>query len=167
MSEGAAIMSVRIDKETYNLPTIATVLGGAAVTIIVNAFALGVLYANFDNRITSLKATIDGEISQRVERGKISDESFASIQAQLPAFNQMQWQQTRMNEEIASLHKSDQEISERMSRYIEANSTKLEKISDDVGNIRTQVEVIGSKLDGRIPKKFGAIELPASPVSMP
>ncbi|MFA1621236.1 hypothetical protein ACDY96_00030 [Rhizobium mongolense] len=137
-------MHVEIEKPKINPVHFIAICGGIAI----NSFALsGDVWVSHGN-------TIDDIQRKQIELGYRVDDQQKTLQGAFDGMNSkigqivpLQFQQSRMIEQITENKTGIVEANKRMDRFGELVSGKLDTLVDRVGKISTQVKVLGSKID--------------------
>lgn len=130
----------------WNLNTLMAI-GAGIIPLMVNVFALGVIYSNFSNGMNNLDNRIKAETSLNVERAKQSEANFQSINARLPQFDIIAQQMLRLTELTTANAKQADAINERFNRYVEGQNGKLDIITDKLANLSSDNKVVQSQLN--------------------
>ena len=152
--EGDAGM-IKIERASVNLWSMGALVVGIGAT----CFGWGITYSTLTSQIDGLRTELRTEVSNRVERSADVNEQLKDIKADLVVTGSLQYETKRLGEQIQETRRITDETNQRINRYMELNGDKLDKITDAVAKISTQVEVISNKIGAGPPRKYGAVEL--------
>lgn len=128
---GGDDMPVQFEKARVNIFNI----GGFVVVIAASAFGWGTTY----NRMQQLDDTASKEIATLKSE-------LAIVKDKIPQFEVVGMQIQRLTEMSAANEKAIQATNERFSRYVEAQSGKMDLILDRIADLTTEVRVVQSQL---------------------
>jgi methyl-accepting chemotaxis protein len=129
----------RAKKFEWNFNTIVTGTGIIA-GLLVTAVGWGITYANMRNDSERLQSQIS-DLNSRYQ------DSSKDLTQQIAQIAPLQFQQSRMIEQIAENKTGIVETNKRMDRFAETIGNKLDTVIDTMNKLATRVEVIGSKID--------------------
>lgn len=143
-------MQIEIEKPRINPVHFIAIVGG----IIVNAFVLGGVWVSLNNTIDDLKKTqadlairFDQEAADRKDRQKSYQQTLDGMNTQIGEIQPLQFQQSRIIEQITENKTAVAETNKRIDRVVESFGGKLDTVIDNVNKVATQVQVLSSKLD--------------------
>lgn len=147
-------MQIEIEKPRINPVHFIAIVGGAVMGIIVNSFVLGGVWISLNNTIDDLKKTqaalsqrFEQAAADRKEREKARQQTLDSMNTQIGQIQPLQFQQSRMLEQITENKTAIIETNKRTDRVVESFGGKLDTVIDNVNKVATQVQVLSSKLD--------------------
>lgn len=124
-------MPVTFEKARVNVWNI----GGFVVAIVVTAFGWGVTYNTMTTNNTNAKDAI----------ADVRDD-IKNINSQLPQITQLQFQVTRVVEQLAETKSGVTAVNERVDRVVNSFGEKLDTISTNVNKVITRVEVLTNQM---------------------
>lgn len=110
-------------------------LAGFGVCIAVTAFGWGIQYSSVVTQAAEAKENF----------GKLT-EDIKDIRLQIPAIAQLQFQSTRLTDNVSENRANIKTTNDRIDRIVESFGQKLDAISDNLNRMATRVEVISAKI---------------------
>ncbi|WP_143535320.1 hypothetical protein [Rhizobium sp. N122] len=143
-------MNIEIEKPKINPAHFIAIVGGVAI----NAFALGGVWVSLGNTIDDLKKT-QTELADRFEREAVDRKdrqrayqlSMDGMNTQIGQIAPLQFQQSRIIEQLSENKTAVSETNKRIDRVVESFGGKLDTAIDSINKVATRVEVLSSKLD--------------------
>ena len=175
---------IDIEKPKINPAHFIAILATGAVAMVVNGFALGGVWFNLTNTIDELKKSnvvltteltnarkelsdrFDKEAADRKDREKLYQASMDGMNTQIGQIQPLQYQQTRIIEQMAESKNSIVETNKRIDRVVDSFGGKVDTLIDGVNKLTTRVEVISSKIDDAADKR-AATEKRQGPFDVP
>lgn len=147
------VSAIKAEWQRVNLWHILAVVAAGFGTVAVNSYLFGGSVTEIRRDIkalqddtASLRVMQDREQTARLERGKQTDANFKSLNDQLPRFDLMQQQITRLNEIAGDLRKGLDATNDRQERQQTLQADKLDKIIDAVADLRGDMKTVQSQL---------------------
>ncbi len=140
---------IQLEKARLNVWNI----GGLAVVLVVQSFALGITYARLDSRIAQ------GE-TYRVTRATSTDAQFASLNQRLQPFDTALF---RLNSLETVVKINDDNVNERIDRIVESLGLKLDNLTETTNGLRTDVKLLSQKVEANTAVKKAALALGDTP----
>lgn len=144
---------IKVERGPINFWTV----GSIVIGVVVQAFIAGGIWASLNYSIVDVKDSVARETQARIERSGQIDDNLKNIQSQLPTIQQLQWNVNQLVQQAADARDANKQTNERISRYIEANTAKLDGIQASLNTVSTQVAVILSRVGPEKPQKFGGL----------
>jgi methyl-accepting chemotaxis protein len=144
------VMQIEIEKPKINPVHFSAIIAGA----LVNAFILGGVWISLNRDVGDLRdkqiemsKRFDVEADDRKDRQKSYQTAMDGMNTQIGQIQPLQFQQSRMLEQITENKTSVAEVGKRIDRVVESFGGKLDQVIDNVGKVATQVQVLSSKFD--------------------
>lgn len=112
-------------------------IGAIVLSVIANAFALGVVYAKFDSRITDIE-------EYRATSAAETTANFATLNQQLKPFDTLTF---RLAQVEAVVKANNEAQNARMDRIVESLGNKLDALAENLNAVRTDLKVLTQKVE--------------------
>lgn len=132
-------MPERSKKFEWNFNTV-VIIGGIAFATAANVAVAAIAWNDTKRDIVDIREKLDSE----TERGIKADIDLNRAVAEIAP---LQFQQSRMIEQISENKTSVAETNKRIDRVVESFGGKLDTVIDNVNEVSTQVKVLSSKFD--------------------